>query len=239
MKARLIPDKHTRLSAAEVIEAFEKAYQWVMGIEKGVAAKADLDAATLALMVAQSALESGNWRSMHCFNFGNIKASSRYRGLYCQFRCNEVINGKLEWFDPPHPQCNFRAYETAEDGARDYMRFLAVDTNGDGVNRYAEVWRTLVEADGDDADVFSFVRELKRAGYFTASERLYFDGGNGKGGVLALYRQYLPRVEAALAARGASDERLEVPTDDDFDALVARVTALENWRASVAEVSSE
>jgi hypothetical protein len=232
MKAKLVPDRRTRLTIDQVIPAFRDAYNEVIR-QSGVSAGATLDAPTLALMIAQSSLECGAWKSIHCFNFGNIKASSYYRGLYCRFRCNEVINGKIEWFDPPHPQTNFRAYETAEAGALDYMRFLAVDTNGDGYNRYAKVWRAIVEADGDDADVFTFVRELKRAGYFTASESLYYDGGNGSGGVLALYRQYLPHVQSVMGAA-----RPNPGAAPDLDDLNARITALENWRERIANESA-
>lgn len=149
MKAILIPDQITKLSAGDVIRAFERAAAAVLGYQ--------LSHKSIALLVAQSALETGRWKSIHCFNFGNIKASEEYEGFYCLFRCNEIIKGKTLWFDPPHPQCRFRAYRTAEEGAYDYIRFLSQRP------RYAKAWKQLLAGDS-----VTFVWELKAAGYFTA-----------------------------------------------------------------------
>ena len=81
-------------------------------------------AAVLALLLAQSAFETGHWKSLHHFNFGNAKAGPNYP-LITQFRCSEVDqNGVETFYDPPHPQCNFRAYENAAAGALDYLKVL-------------------------------------------------------------------------------------------------------------------
>jgi hypothetical protein len=117
MLATLVPDRLTPLTAAEVLKAFKGAFATVCGV--------DPSKECLALLVAQSALETGRWRSIHCFNFGNVKASNDYTGKYCQFRCNEVINGKVQWFDPPHPQTSFRAFDSVDSGAIDHLRFLS------------------------------------------------------------------------------------------------------------------
>ncbi len=79
------------------------------------------------------------------------------------------------------------------------------------------------------------VRELKRAGYFTASERLYYDGGNGRGGVLAIYRQVLPRVTELLGSQQPDAPPHEL---HDYTDLVRRVAELENWRERVAKAST-
>lgn len=118
--------------------------------------------ATVALLWAQWALETGRGHAMHCDNVGNIKAASDYAGLYCQFRCNEVIHGKLEWFTPPNPATNFRAYSALVDGACDYVEFLATRP------RYAYAWAKALT--GEPA---AFVHALKIAGYFTAAEGPY------------------------------------------------------------------
>lgn len=111
---------------------------------------------------------------MHCFNMGNVKAAPSYSGLYCQFRCNEVIDSRLRWFDPPHPQCNFRAFESLEAGAVDHMRFLAQRKS------YQGAW--LAAQSGDPA---AFVHALKAAGYFTADEAPYLRS------VVSLWREYM------------------------------------------------
>lgn len=170
MKATLVPDQLTPLDAKAVALAFRGAYETVCGKTPSNAC--------LALMVAQSALETGRWRSIHCNNFGNVKASQDYVGLYCQFRCNEVINGRVEWFDPPHPQTNFRAFASADAGAIDHLRFLS------GRKRYAKAWEVL-----KDGMPLAFVEALKAAGYFTA------DAGPYARAVTSLWKEYCYLVE--------------------------------------------
>jgi hypothetical protein len=170
MKATLISDQITPLDAKTVALAFRSAYEKVCGKTP--------PNACLALLVAQSALETGRWKSIHCFNFGNVKASPDYYGYYCQFRCNEVIKGKVEWFDPPHPQCNFRAFDSVEVGALDHIRFLAQR------KRYAKAWEVA-----QTGMPLAFVEALKAAGYFTA------DAGPYARAVTSLWKEYLGMVE--------------------------------------------
>ncbi len=174
MLATLVPDRLTPMSAIEVAKAFKSAFATVCG--------ADPSRDCLALLVAQSALETGRWKSIHRFNFGNVKASATYAGKYCQFRCNEVINGKVQWFDPPHAQTNFRAFDSAESGAIDHMRFLATRP------RYAHAWQVALSG-----MPLAFVDALKSAGYFTA------DAGPYARAVASLWKEYcamLDRLEA-------------------------------------------
>jgi flagellum-specific peptidoglycan hydrolase FlgJ len=119
-------------------------------------------------MTAQSALETGHWESIHWYNFGNVKR--KVGKPWTMFRCNEVIDGKTVWFNPPHPQTHFRAYADANDGAEEYVRFLAIDTTPDNgrPNRYARAWYA---AENDDPIAFS--QELSKAGYYTAAESRY------------------------------------------------------------------
>lgn len=170
MKATLVPDQLTPLDAKTVALAFRGAYETVCGRTPSNAC--------LALIVAQSALETGRWKSIHNWNFGNEKASPDYFGLYCQFRCNEVINGRVEWFDPPHPQCNFRAFGSADAGAIDHLRFLS------GRKRYAKAWEIL-----QTGMPLAFVEALKAAGYFTA------DAGPYARAVVSLWKEYCSLVE--------------------------------------------
>jgi len=154
MKGTLVPDKLTPCTTADVLKAFRGALETVTGKTPSNA--------TLAVLVAQSALETGRWKSLHCWNFGNVKASAAYEWLYCQFRCNEVINGKVVWFDPPHPQTNFRAFTSIDTGALDHIRFLSKS------KRYSQAWLAAEHGNPD-----AFVAALKIAGYFTADEGPY------------------------------------------------------------------
>jgi hypothetical protein len=177
VKATLVKDGLTPLTAQEVAMAFKSAFGTVVG--------KDPSRDCLALLVAQSALETGRWKSIHCFNFGNVKASPDYAGKYCQFRCNEVINGKVEWFDPPHPQTNFRAFDTCEAGAIDHLRFLSTRP------RYAKAWQVALTG-----MPLAFVEALKDAGYFTA------DAGPYARAVASLWKEYCSMIERGLPTIG-------------------------------------
>lgn len=115
---------------------------------------------SLALLWAQWALETGRGKAIHCYNFGNIKRSSDED--YCMYRCNEILNGKLYWFDPPHKQTWFRAYSYCVDGAYDYIKFLSESS------RYKLAWAAIQKG-----DPYLFGHELKMAGYYTADEVQY------------------------------------------------------------------
>ncbi len=77
----------------------------------------------LSLLMGQAAGETGNFKSMHNFNFGNVKASSSYP-LVTYFRCSEIVNGQEVFYDPPAAECRFRAFRTLEDGAAAYIETL-------------------------------------------------------------------------------------------------------------------
>jgi hypothetical protein len=170
VKATFLSDVVTPLTPRDVMWALRAAYERVTSLVPS--------RDTLALLTAQSALETGRWKAIHCFNLGNVKAAETYAGFYTCFRCNEVIDGKTVWFDPPHPQTRFRAFISLEDGARDHLEFLA------GRTRYASAWAALIVGDPE-----RFVRALKLAGYFTANEESY------KAAVVSLFREYSRMLE--------------------------------------------
>ncbi len=158
--------------------------------------------------MAQSALETGRWKKIHWNDFGNEKAGPNYEGFYTQFRCNEVIRGEIEWFNPPHPQCNFRAYPTATEGAAAHIRFLST------LGRYRLAWYAAEKGDPDE-----FVVALKQAGYFTASLEPYRHAVN------SLFREFLSLIvdsgPQTQPAPPVIDEPTHSPTSDDdiFDRL--------------------
>lgn len=195
MLATLVPDRLTPMTAIDVAKAFKSAFATVCGV--------DPSRECLALLVAQSALETGRWKSIHCFNFGNVKASSTYTGKYCQFRCNEVINGKVEWFDPPHPQTNFRAFDSAETGAIDHISFLA------NRPRYAKAWQAALTG-----MPLTFVETLRAAGYFTA------DAGPYARAVTSLWKEYCSMLDR-MAADTEAPPPVEIDDSLHEDALRA------------------
>jgi hypothetical protein len=134
-----------------------------------------------ALLLAQSALETGNWQKIHNDNFGNIKARADYPQI-TQFRCSEVLNGVEQFFDPPDPHCNFRAYSNASDGAADYMKVL---------HSQPHWWQGLHTGD-PSAYVDALATPPK---YFTANPATY------KRTLTALFNQFRPLAAAVLRSR--------------------------------------
>lgn len=177
MRAVYVSDALTPFSFDEAAEAM----RWALSTPAGSAPADNV----LALALAKTALETGRWKKIHCFNWGNIKAGEIYEGMYTCFPLNEVLNGKVVWFSPEgqhvsglgtplvgppmavppgHPQARMRAYANRYDGARSYVDFVSG-------GRYANAWRLLLEG-----DAVSYVHALKVAGYFTADESAYARG---------------------------------------------------------------
>lgn len=156
----LIDDKITALSEEDMILSLAWAWKRYYGTGP--------DLAPFACCLAQMALETGRMKYCHCWNVGNIKKIHATRHTaddghdWCMFRCSEILGGKEHWFDPPHPQTHFRAYDTAIDGMLGYLKFLVERA------RYAKAWSQVLAGNPEQ-----FSKELSKAGYYTASEPVY------------------------------------------------------------------
>lgn len=157
----------------------------------------------LALGLAKSALETGRWRSMWNWNWGNIKAGPQYAGMYTCIRLNEVLGGKVVWFNPDseghavppgHPQTRMRAFANRYDGAYAYVEALT--------RMFPRSYEALLGADPGQ-----FVRTLKAERYFTAAEGPYLTG------VQKLQNEFMRTL------RGLEPEE----TDLDWEELRSRV----------------
>lgn len=188
MKAVYVEPRRTPLTFGQALSCMRQGIHIATGTKPNDPA--------LALALAKTALETGRWQKMWNWNWGNIKASDNYDGMYTCFPCNEVLSGRVVWFSPEgaldrkdgevtglawavppgHPQTRFRAYANGYDGAQQYASFVAL-------GRYREAWDRLL-----DGDAAGYVHELKKAGYFTADEKTYFRG------VDALCREFLPKI---------------------------------------------
>ena len=191
----------------------------------------------IALVLAKLTLETGRsgtllFTSAHCSNFGNIKAGPDYEGMFTLYPCNEIINGKVEWFDPGgkldkkgghivsevhfvppegdgHPQCRFRAYANVVDGIYEYLDFIWRE-------KYRDAREALLTG-----DPHAYVHALKLKGYFTADETVY-----GRA-VTSIHAEFVAR----LAGRPAP-----VLTVPDITGLVAAQPF--NLRAAAAALDA-
>jgi len=166
----IVVNRLTPLSLRDATQALVEAYTRVTGGAP--------TARVLALLLAQTAFETGRWQKIHNFNFGNAKADLSYP-LIAQFRCSEVENGIEQFFDPPDPHCNFRAYTNPADGAVDYIKVL---------QHWPHWWNGLQSEDPN-----AFVDALATAPkYFTGNPVIY------KHAVASLFDEFRPLAVAAV-----------------------------------------
>ncbi len=174
-----LPDIKTQVSIEDMFYAL--AYAWVQLFNEQPKKE------SIVVLLAHGALETGRFKSMHCYNIGNIKGREGDGRDYCFFACNELMPVKQAqalvgrsskdggnaiitgirndgmawiWFYPKHYGCRFRAFETLEAGALDYMMMLR--------NRFKLSWPAVVKG-----DVAAFCHLLKQQNYYTADESSY------------------------------------------------------------------
>lgn len=123
------------------------------------AAWPDASRESILVLMAQWGIETGDGSSMWNYNVGNVK---RMKGHPWMMLKNvwEILNGKKEVFNPPHPQTHFRAFDSLESGVREYLRVMR--------GRFAKAWPYVEKGDPEE-----FSRELKRLRYYTADEAAY------------------------------------------------------------------
>lgn len=145
-KPQTVRAVRTPLAGEQAAQALEHAWQQVMGEKPSEETK--------AVLTAQWAHETGRGDKMMNFNFGGIKGSAP-SGLGTEYKTREGW-GKTE----VRIVDRFRAYQSADEGAADYVTLLA--------KRYPEAVKAAQAGNPEQ-----FVRELKRAHYFTGNETAY------------------------------------------------------------------
>lgn len=118
-------------------------------------------------LLAQAMFETASFRSCYNHNWGNVKRSPASNLPFQMMRCNEIINGKEQWFDPPHFQTCFAAEDSAADGAQSWMHLII------NAPRYQNARKALLD---DAVSPAEFVRLLGVCGYYTASKTIYMRG---------------------------------------------------------------
>lgn len=153
-----VPNKLTKLSENQVREAFYQGFVQVTGQKPSEQ--------VLALMMAQSALETGQWGSLHNYNFGNIKATG-WQHQTTTFGAWEVVNGQKQTFPSGHAQTQFRAYPTASEGAADYIITLLQDNSR---RKPPDAWKQALMT--GDPQAFSEILS-RPPPYYTGDKNVY------------------------------------------------------------------
>lgn len=145
----------------------------------------------LAILVAQSALETGNWRRIYNWNFGNSKSSVVFPHTYFRTGERDPATGKTVMYDPPHYQTRFRAFDSAAAGAAHHLRVI---TN----MRFRPAWEAAQEGD---------IGEFSRLLYHTPDGQPYYTSASAdpvKWYTDALVRRY-DEIDAKAKAQSALD----------------------------------
>jgi hypothetical protein len=112
-----LPWVNFKLTPDQAANALSNAYARVTGKRP--------NANVLALMIAQTGFETGQW-SLPNYNYGGIKFASSKDSYFQFLDCGEIINGVQIHHTAADrsPMCEFAAHLTAVDGAEHYVRTL-------------------------------------------------------------------------------------------------------------------
>jgi hypothetical protein len=155
-KTHDVDAQRTPVSTTDLRGAIGRAYTRVTGQAPS--------ATLLDTLTAQAALETGRGGKMYNYNFGGIKGAGP-NGETAHYMTREVIGGK-----DVHLSQGFRAYDSLDAGADDYVRFLTKRYSG-----------AVDQAQAGNVD--GFAHALKQAGYYTAPESEYASALRGIGGM--------------------------------------------------------
>lgn len=178
-----VPDKLTPLTSDQAAKALSDGYLLVTGKRPSKE--------ILALLIAQTAEETGNWKSLHHYNFGNVRGVAE-DGMWTSFRAGENHADGTEYFleaDLSPTSINrFRAYPDAAHGAAAYIKTL----------KDRPTWWNGLQT----GTVQGFITGLTTAPfkYFTANPITYQNlMTNRVGAYQALAKQYAAPVGIATA----------------------------------------
>jgi hypothetical protein len=175
-----VDDKLTPLTPDQAAKALSDGYLLVTGKRPSKE--------ILSLLIAQTAEETGNWKSLHHYNFGNVRGVAE-DGLWTSFRAGEIINGEETFLEKdlsPTSINRFRAYRDAAHGGAAYVKALKDRPNW---------WNGL-----QTGTVEGFIRGLTTAPYkyFTANPISYQNlMVNRVGNYQALAKQYAAPIGIA------------------------------------------
>jgi hypothetical protein len=146
---------------------------------------------SLAVLLAQSALETGHWKHSYCFNLGNAKATASWEGDFCFYPADEIVTEAqaAQAFAERAPRTDGVAGHNVEltrlkngmvqvtlHADHPWCRFRAFASLADGAEdylgllhkRFAKAWPAI-----ESGDPVRFVHTLRELRYFTASIERY------------------------------------------------------------------
>jgi hypothetical protein len=175
----------TVISEAQMAQAVIEAWAELFG---GQPSKTQV-----AILLAHSAHETGNWKFMYNYNVGNVTTDGKGKFDYQdELETDEQVSPGV-W---KKMRLKFISFPTLKDGVVDYMKRLSG-------GRYAVAWKNVL-----DPDPINFSKTLKKQKYYTANEapytkdltQLYYQYNKSKGYDLAQSGQIIPPKPLAQIA---------------------------------------
>lgn len=187
-QTKYLPPQTNSLPELDIVKSLKSAWVTVLKTEPSIN--------SLAVLFAQITLECGvNLKYCKNYNCGNIKSIPNDSRCWTSFRCSEVFNGKEQFFDPPNPICNFRAFKAPDEGFIDYIQFLAQRKN------YAKAWQEVINGNPE-----AYAIELHNAHYYTAEVLIYTKG------VVSIFDQFIKKysnVDLSTHVNSPDDKPIE------------------------------
>jgi hypothetical protein len=165
--------------------------------------------AAVAVLVAQAAFETGNFKALYNWNFGNAKYTGGTNWFLQMDDCKDSSGNKVP--------CKFRSYDDAARGAQAYLHLLQTV--------YPESWAAALQ--GDVAGfVKGLVQNAKGLKYFSSSNVAGYEAGVQK--YWNQFKNLLPSVQDLK-----DDAQIVINTVEDNAlggfALVAGLGLLAAW----------
>lgn len=143
-----VEPKHTPISTQEYLTSCRNAFQKVFDSEP--------TNETIALLWAHWALETGRGKNCFNYNLGNVKCFDPSQPYHMLRNIWEIENGQKVFYQPPHKQTWFRAYQTLDEGMEAYLKLI--------YHRFNRSVPALLNGNAGD-----FATSLKVQHYFTGN----------------------------------------------------------------------
>jgi len=196
--------EHTQMSPQEAVRYLRQAYI----AERG---QSPPDA-VLAVMSAQWALENGaRGQGMYNFNFGGVKAGNRWVGGRVHLGTQEGTTNADGTVTLHDTNAWFRAYGSAEEGSRDYLRNL-LHNHGEAIDQVLTT-----------GNIDLYAPQLSRSGYSTGDQGQY--ARNIHRLATTSLREWIPQsqtTEDTAPTPGTQSSSTHVNPEEDLTTTVVR-----------------
>jgi len=214
MPAKLVNPIRTKYTTYEFIKGLIEAWLEIYGVYP--------TKEQIGVIFSQWSHETGNGNSFWNNNVGNIKFvpsknpdDDNDKEYMMLSNVWEMINGKKEIFNPPHPQTWFRSFKSLKHGLIHHLQFLSQ-------KRFAKAWQAV-----KNGNPIEFAVKLKEQRYYTDSIENYSK---------ALQRHFDKFMKNSMFEQALNESKKESNVDDDITEPFIPITVSFEERKSYNEL---